>query len=292
MHAATALLPRSLSRPRVSARLWLALAAGAGCAVCAYAGLYPRFDDGALRLVLAITSAPFAAAVVAAALSAKTAATAFGRALMLAVLLGVASTIVPAALLSRNHPSEFFVACLFGSVFGAVTGAFYGVPLGILAALGHRSVRAQTHAATDRAACVAGIWGSIVALLGLTGTYLLDQPRMDYATDAMITPSPMPAFAAGAAALAGVIVVVCAVRRMRRRHAWIARVRSGLEPAFRVRHADLRDPIDALPRLGDGSTVVEFVADAASETTAGAAYRVAASGVAVAIVDDDRSMVA
>ena len=51
-------LPTWLVDPRVSPRTWLAVAAGVGCAVTAYAGLYPQFDNGELRLVIALTSAP------------------------------------------------------------------------------------------------------------------------------------------------------------------------------------------------------------------------------------------
>ena len=40
--------------PKVSARTWGAVAGGLGCAVVAYAGLYPRFDRGELRHVLAL----------------------------------------------------------------------------------------------------------------------------------------------------------------------------------------------------------------------------------------------
>jgi hypothetical protein len=294
MRDETALLPRSLSAPRISARVWLALAAGAGSAVCAYAGLYPRFDSGALRIIVALTSAPFAAAVLAASTDVKAPEKAFGRAVGLAVVLGMASTVIPSAILAGHGGGggAFLFACAFGAFFGGGTGLVYGVPLGILASSGYRHVAAQTHDGTDRAARVAGIWLFVVSLIGVAGTSLLDQPTMDYATDAMTEPSRVPALVGSVIALAGVIVFVRATRRLRLRHAWIARVRAGREPAFRLRHADLRDRMDGLPRLGTGSTVVELVADAAAQPMAGAAYRVAASGVAVAIVDDELSMVA
>jgi hypothetical protein len=286
MRAGTGLLPLSLTDSPLSARLWLALAAGAGSAVCAYAGLYPQFDEGKLRVVLALTSAPFAAAVVAYALSARTAARAFGTTVLVAALLGVASTLVPAAILTWNHSNEFFVACFFGVFFGAGTGIVYGLPLGILASLGHRHVQAKAHVANDRASRIAGAWLLGVAALGIAGTSLLDKPKMDWATDTMMPASPLPALVGCAAAALGALVVLVASIRVRHRAAWISRVRAGLEPRYRLRPVDLRDPIDMLPRLGNGITVVEFFASDVSES-AGGAYRSAAAGMAVAIVEDD-----
>jgi hypothetical protein len=279
----SALVP-SFAEPRVSARLSLALAAALGCGVCAYAGLYPRFDDGALRGLLAATSAPFAAAVVASALSAPSAARAFGRALVFAGLLGAASIILPAAVLSRHDGGQFFAACTFGAILGAITGMLYGFPLAILASVGHAHVRARTHDATDRAARVSGIWLALVGLVGIAGTRVLDAPKLDWETQAMTYPSAFPTVLACSAIAVSLVAIVTASMRLRRRGAWLDRVRAGLEPAFRMRVVDPRDPVAALPRLGEGETVVELVLD----ETSGGAYRVAASGTAVALVSDPR----
>lgn len=288
MRSATGPLPSSLSAPRVSARLWISLAAGVGVGVCAYAGLYPRFDDGALRLVIALTGAPFAAAVVATSLVARTATGAFGRAVGFSAILGIAATIVPAALLAHN---EFFFAAIMGAIFGAPTGALYGLPLGVLAALGYRHVRAQTHESTDRAARVGGGWLVVISAFGLVGTLLLDEAKMDWGTQLLTRPSPLPAVVAVAAAIAGIVVVVRAFTRLADRSAWIERVRSGLEPAFRLRAIDVRDRVEGLPRLSNGAaaeaTVVEWIPDVISELAAGTAYRVTATGTAVAIVSDE-----
>ena len=262
----------------------MALAAGIGCGVCGYAGLYPRFDDGALRVILGATSVPFAAAVVASSLSARTAARAFGRALGFAGILGAASIIIPAAILARHNGGEFFFACAFGAIFGAVTGVLYGLPLAILVSAGHKHVHAQTHEATDRAARIAGLWLAVTALVGLAGTSLLDRPVMDWATQTMTYPAAIPTIVACAALLGAVVTAVRATTRLKRRNAWVDRVRAGLEPAFRTRVVDQRDPVAELPRLGEGDTVVELVLD----ETSGAAYRVAAAGTAVALVSDPR----
>jgi hypothetical protein len=293
MRSQAGLLPSSLTAPRVSARVWLALAAGIGAGICGYAGLYPRFDDGALRIALALTCAPFGAAVVAAASSARTPGRAFGLALLFATILGVGSVVLPAALLTHDDVGQFVFGCVFGAFFGAPTGAFYGIPLALLANLGHEDVHAETHEATDRAARVAGIWLFCVGLVALAGTLALDGPRETAGTaelgQAARATLHLPAYLACAASLAGVIVAVVASFRIRRRSSWIERVRSGLEPAFRVRAADARDRIEGLPRLGRGATVVEYVADEASSATAGTAYRVAAVGTPIAVVSDPAS---
>jgi hypothetical protein len=291
MRSATDVLPSSVSTPRLSARLWLALAAALGCGVCAYAGLYPRFDEGKLRLVLVVCCAPFAAAVVAAALGAKSAEAALARAVLFSSVLGVAATILPAAMLSRHGGGEFVGACMFGAFFGAPTGALYGLPLGALCALGFRHVNARTHEATDRAARVGGAWLVVVSLLGAVGTLLLDTAKMDWATETMAAPSRLPLVIALAGVLAGTVAVVRPVVRMRRRSAWLARVRAGLEPTFRVRAVDVRDHVDGLPRISDGAAVevVEWCPDELGGVTSGAAYRAAAVGTAVALVSEERS---
>lgn len=290
MRSAQAPLPSSLAPPRLSPRLWLALAAGLGTGVCGYAGLYPRFDEGSLRFVIALTSVPFAAAVVATSLGARTPRRAFGLAVLLSAILGVASTIVPAAILTSSHSSEFVPACMFGAFFGTPTGALYGLPLAVLSACGHRHVRAQTHEATDHAARVAGVWLFFVALLGLVGTLSLDEPKMDWAASVMMPPSRLPALLAIAVGITGLAVSLRSLARQRNRSAWIGRVSAGLEPAFRLRPIDLRDRVAELPRLSSTNvpcadpTVVEWLPDALSDAASGTAYRANAAGTAVALV--------
>lgn len=294
MRSATGVLPsparEHVSPPRVSARLHLALAAGLGAGVCGYAGLYPQFDEGALRLVLGLICAPFAAAVVAASLSAKSALGAMGRAVGLAAILGMAAVVLPAAMLSKHGSGEFFAGCVFGAFLGAPTGALYGLPLGLLAAAGWRHGQAGTHDATDRAARLAGLWLVAVSLLGVLGTLLLDTAKMDWVDSTMIQPSRLPVWVASAAALGGATVAIRALLTARRRSAWLTRLRAGLEPTFRVRAIDVRDPVAALPRITDGASfeVLEWCPD--DLENAGAAYRVAAHGVAVALVSDERPL--
>ncbi|MBX3191940.1 MAG: hypothetical protein KF819_33425 [Labilithrix sp.] len=280
------MLPSSIGRSRLSARMWAALAAGAGSAACAYAGLYPQFDGGSLRVVLALTSAPFAAAVVATSLSAASRGGAFARAIFLSVILGVASTILPAAILTYDGGSargQFVGAAVLGVVFGAPTGAIYGIPLGTLAALTHRHVHAWTDEATDRAARIAGIWLAVLSV----GAFFASNALAEKLAFEM-TNSAIAVFATLSAIVVAVAVIVAASLRLRARARWIARVRSGLEPAFRIRPVDMRDRLHALPRLTAGPSshveqaVVEWLPDGLEP--AASAYRMTANGTAVAIV--------
>jgi len=275
-----------VSAPRLSARVWLALAAGLGCGVCGYAGLYPRFDEGSLRLIVALTCAPFAAAVVAASLGATNAGRAFGRAVVLSAILGMAVTIIPAAVLTWDKSGQFVPACLFGAFFGMFTGAFYGLPIAVLCAVGHRHLKLGTYESTDRAARVAGVWLFLIALVGLAGTRALDHRALDRETEITEdSPSPLPSMVACLVALGAVVSVVRSSVRLKRRGAWIGRVRVGLEPAYRLRVAEPRDQTEGLPRLSDGTTVVEWYPEEIAETNAGSAYRMTAAGIAVAVVD-------
>lgn len=286
MRLGTDLLPSSLTDSPVSARLWLALAGGIGSGVCAYAGLYPRFDEGSLRVVIALTSAPFAAAVVAASLNAKSAARATGMTIATAALLGIASTLIPAGIITRNRPSEFVAACFFGVFFGAGTGVVYGLPLAILSTFGHRHVHAQSHEGSDRACRIAGIWLAIAAIIGVAGTCSLDMTKWNPTLETTVSEVPAPAYAGGAAALVAALAVSGSTIRLRRRKMWLSRVASGLEPSYRIRPIEMRDAIDGLPRLGAGASVIEYLAVEGPERAVGSAYRVAAVGTAVAIVDD------
>lgn len=286
MRSASAVLPPAVSTPRISARLWLVLAAAVGAGVCGYAGLYPRFDDGKLRLVLALTCAPFAAAVTAASLGAKSAEGAMARAVALSALLGMAAVVLPAAMLTGHGSGEFFAACVFGGFLGAIVGALYGLPLGILCAGGWRNARTGTQVTTDRAARLAGGWLVMISLVGLLGTLLLDQEKWDWEGRLVAASSTSAWMLAAGGALAGVFMVVHALVRARRRASWVVRVRAGLEPTFRVRALDARDEVEGLPRIGEGESaeVVEWCPDDAAHAPSGAAYRAAAYGKAVAVV--------
>jgi hypothetical protein len=165
----------------------------------------------------------------------------------------------------------------------AITGGLYGLPLAVLSAAGQRHVRADTHESTDLAERAGGIWLLVVSLIGLAATHVLDDAGAT-SGEVLGAPAGLPAVIAGLGALGGLTLIVRATLRLRRRNAWIERVRSGLEPAFRTRVVDLRDRLEALPRLAQGATVVELVVD----ETSGAAYRVAAYGTAVALVSDPR----
>lgn len=287
-----ALLPHAFSTRWLSARAWAALAAAVGAAACAGAGLYPRFDEGRLRAVLAVTSALFAAAIVAYASTAKTRASAFGAALGTSTLLGVAATIVPSIILASQDRSSIFGACLvFGVVFGAPTGFLYGLPLATLAATVNRDANRASLSASDRAARASGIWLAAIACVALAGTLALDRTPLfpdrgrAWETETVVT----PAILACAAFALGVVAAVRAFVRLARRTAWVARVSAGELPGLRLRRIDARDVLASVPRLGDGPAVVEWAPAVAVADGAQAAYRDAALGVPVAVVDAEIS---
>lgn len=262
------------------------MATGLGCAVTACAGLYPQFDGGGLRLVLALTSLPFGAAVMAAALAAKTGVGALARALFLAAVLGVASTVLPGLFLAKGDLAVYPLVLMFGVFFGAPTGAAYGVPVGVLAGLSHRHHRAASHDGTDRAARAASLWLACIATLAFGGGLALAASAAPQPFDDVdIARALAPLVPAVLALLAAVAVGVRAHLRIARRTAWLERVRQGKEPAFRVRVSEPREDVSELPRLGDGESVIEWVPEGHLETSA---YRRPAEGVPVARVSDAR----
>jgi hypothetical protein len=273
-------LPRSLLTRRLSPRAWAVLSASVGGFASGFAGLYPRFDDGKLRLVLAVTAAFFAGALVAGATARRSRAAAFALAVAVATVLGVGATILPAAILAAedNHGGIFVAGLFFGTIFGAPTGFVYGLPLALLSAIVQPAVASGSLGAADRAARASGLWLVPVALVALAGTLALDAPRAD-----VVAPSALALLAS----VLGLVVAVAGHVRLARRASWVSRVSSGGEPGFRVREIDPRDPIELLPRFGDGGLVVEWnPSEASPESAHRGAYRGAASGVAVALVDD------
>lgn len=278
-------LPAFFSAPRLSARAWLALAGGIGAGTAAYAGLYPRFDNLELHTLVAVTAAPFGAGIVAWAVSARSAARAFGRTFAASMILGMACTVAPGLLLAKGDVSLLPFVLLFGGFFGAPTGMAYGVLLGALAASGQRRVAHPSHASTDGAARVGAWWLAGVTAFAIATTATYDVWRAQYGEiDQSILVSMLgPVFALEAIVLVlAFFVAIRATVRSHLRSAWLARVRAGQDPAFRVRPMDGRDPLGTLPMVEEGTSVVEW--RTTNEPTT--AYRVPAEGIAVAIVGD------
>jgi hypothetical protein len=255
---------------RLSATMWASLLGAAGAGTAAFAGLYPQLDDGKLRPLLAVTSAFFAAPLVAWASRARSRSAAVGRMLGVACVLGVAAAVPPALVLllfDGGLGAVIFGMLFFGVILGAPTGLAYGALLAGPAAMAHG--KDGSHAATDRVQRACGVWLACVSALAAVASLGLSG-RDAYGA--------APTVASGAMVLVALACTGVAHRRLRRREAWIARVREGREPGFRIRVADVRDELRTLPRLESGDTVVELVAE---ETTA---YRAAAVGTAVARV--------
>ncbi|MBS2011950.1 MAG: hypothetical protein JST00_03620 [Deltaproteobacteria bacterium] len=277
-------LPAFLRIPRVSARAWVAIAVALGCAVAAYAGMYPRFDDGRFRIALALTCAPFGAVLAAYAVAAKTRARAFFRALLMSGVLGVAATVVPGFLLAKRDLEAMPLVLLFGAVFGFPTGAVYGVPIAVLASVTQRRVvadqayidgfssTADRLASNDRVARVAGGWLALGGIVAAFATWELDVCFGDSDREPWRV---IPFLVAIASTGLGLAVVARAWWRLRKRTAWVARVQAALEPGFRLRPVDVRDDLEGIPRLGIEDVTSVGVVEACGNQEPGSAYRVA-----------------
>ena len=260
--SAQALLPSSFSPLRLTARQLLAASGGLGCASWSLAGLYPQFDGGSLRVVLAFSSLVFGGMVSVWAVKAQTRSLAFGRALGLAAALGFMSTLLPLAILSATDRGGVALGIFFGAMFGIPTGLFYGVPLGILAAATHRGVNADSRDGTDRAAKAAGFWLAPMALVAivfsLSTAYVRYAPPTEGIEQLL---AATPALLAGLVFLAAVVLVVRAFARLGARRKFVARIAAGEEPLYRIRES-----------------VIEWVPDGAAPS----AYRAMAQGIPVA----------
>jgi hypothetical protein len=273
--APSGVLPRFFAS-RASATTWAALAAGLGVACCAFAGLYLTVDEGKLRVLLAAIAGPAASAVIFFAMRGTSALDATLRALGMAVILGAACTMIPGMALALGSGGEsgfgaFVFIAMFGSVLGAIFGFAYGLPLAALAGLVKHLSRRGSHDGDDRAGRASGVFlacaGGVAALAG---------PMVLKAEELAATSE-----VAGVALVAlGLAVALVLQIRIVTRSRWVARVRAGLEPCFRVRVADEAEAFDDLPRLVEGAeTVVEW--HPGSEL---GAYRTSAEGRPVAIV--------
>ncbi len=260
-------------KSRLSASMWASVSAALAAAAAAFAGLYPQLDSGKLRLLLMVTAAAFAAPLVGWALRAPTRSKAVARTVGVAMVLGVAASVPPALVLllpEAGIGAVIYGVAVFGGVLGASTGFAYGAPLALLVALTSRRISDGSHDATDRAQRASGVWLALVsAFAALVSTSLAGSGEYGV----------VPTVFAAAVAMLGASWAILAQRRLARRAAWLARVRLGHEPRFRIRALDERDDLAALPRLSSHGDVVEMVPD--HDTTA---YRATAIGSAVAVV--------
>lgn len=263
--------------------MWIAAVVGMGCVVCAYAGLYPRFDAGELRILIAATAGPFGAAVAAYALAAKTWGRAFWRACLMSALLGVACTVLPGVCIAKDDVNALGFVAVFGLFFGAPTGVIYGLPIAVLVAMAHKRVVDGSHESNDRCARLAGGWLALGASFAAFGTWQLDvkQRVSGLAPDTLA--SYVPLMASGFAFVVGLVLIAWATSRIERRARWIERVRAGGDRAFRIRPISACDDVVVLPRLGPDSRLVIEWCGAPDPTTA---YRTPAEGTAVALVSD------
>lgn len=283
MRAMPRVLPSFVSSSRVEASVWAAVAAGLPVSLAAFAGLYPQFDGGRLRLLLAATTGPAAAAIVTTALRGRRAPSAAAvRTLGMAAVGGVACTVLPAAALSFDGGAgTFLLACTFGVFFGSITGLVYGAPLALLAGIMARHARAGCSDGDDRAARVAGLW-SAAAGVAVLAWVLGGLERRGLSLGLELHALAVPA--AASLLVVGALVAAAAHARVARRARWLARVERGLEPALRLRPWCPSDEDLALPRVRPLAAhvpprVLEWHPDPSGST-----YRARAEGVPVAVV--------
>lgn len=270
-----------LAAPRISPRLWVAAVVGIGCAMCAYAGLYPRFDGGELRVLVAVTAGPFGAAVAAFALSAKSWGRAFWRATLISVLLGVACTVLPGLCIAKDDTNALGFVALFGVLFGGPTGLMYGLPIAVLAALAQKHVADGSHQGNDRASRLAGAWLAVGATFAAFCTWQLDVQVWFSGLARDTLSSYVPLMVTGFAFMTGLVLMARATARIERRTRWIQRVSAGRHRSFRIRPISASDDLTALPRLGPEPRLVVEWCGSPDPTSA---YRTPAEGMAVALV--------
>lgn len=241
-----------------------------GVGTCALVGLYPLFDEGRLRVVLGLTTAAFGGVVMWLSLHTKSRAGAIASTIGLSTVLGAVNTFLPAVLLwsrGTSDVAQLGAMLFFGLIFGVPTGLGYGLALAPLVALVHRPHRPESWDVVDNAKLRAAMWTAVLAAMAFLGGATLDAPL------AALTVA-LGVFAASVC-LAGIVAF-----QDHARQAWTSRVRRGLDPHFRVRALEPGDPA-GLPRLAEGAHVIEAMPFGNENI-----YRVAASGVAVAIVAD------
>lgn len=231
-------------------------------------GLYPRLDDGALAPLVGVCAAVLGSLGMHASLGATNAGGAAVRALLLSILLGTMTAIIPGLVLAEGRVESLPLIVMFAGILGAPTGFVYGAPLAILARLAQPLTQDTSQDAADRLKWISAIWLGLVSAMGAC---LLGLVGEGISTAGLVALGSVP-FAVGVGAVARL--------RLRARAAWTERVRVGLEPAFRIRVATALDPVDALPCVAEGSSVVEWVGEAAEP------YRAPAVGVALARVAD------
>lgn len=277
------LLPRSVLSSPHRARAWVAAIAGVASGGAALAGCWIRFQDGlSYRLVIALTSALFGAVAIDVALKARDPWAAIGRTFGLSTVLGIVSTIIPAFMVAAEDHFPIAACLVGGLVFGAFTGVFYGFFLAAVAGLTWKQIASRTHDGADRAALIAAGWSIVPALGTLYVAMSTDYAALsEWASEAQQAAhrvaGPLGLFAGGVILSVAVAFAVVAYGRMRRRKRWLSVVAFGDHPRWGLRDVGPSDDVAHLPRLGEGSMILEHRSERA-------VYRANATGEAIAIL--------
>lgn len=273
------LVPSSVLSPPSRARATVSAVAAAVCAACALAGCWPRIDDGlGYRLGLGLTSAIFGGLVVRAALGATSAGGAAWRAIGASAAFGAASAALPSVLVATREHVPFMVCLVFGGFLGIFVGLAYGVVLAALSGLAFRGIASETHDGADRAVRRAAAFAIVPLAFAFAGVMYDRVPLPEWsaerAREAHVLAAPLGMLGLGIGLAVATTALVVASRRRRARGRWLAQVAAD-EARWAIRPVAPDEDVEALPRLGEGRSVLEYRGDIVL-------YRVAATGRAVA----------
>jgi|GEM_PF-7093157 len=176
----------------------------------------------------------------------------------------------------------------FWIVLSIIPGLFFGVPLAVLVWLAHGRKREGSYDSEDAFDMAAGAWTAVGGAAAIAFVFALvvvvNMPCTAGGSacgPAGLAPRPPRvgenpwalAFAALVIAY-GLFQIVRALERRRARHAWIERVKNGLEPDFRIRVLAANEALASLPILSaGGQAVIESVVhDAGDPYRSGAVW--------------------
>ncbi len=261
-----------LSKAKLRAAVYASVAAVSSAA--ALVGAYPFSTDretspGYYTLVLSTPALAMLAMRVVMSRKGASPGRAVGSLVALATLFGVINAVFGAVALAvaAGNPAMLVIATFFAVLFGAPTGIVYGLAMSPLAGAAAAWMPRKELDADERLLFACAAWVGVAAL-GLVGaTAALGLGVLAVASAITLT-------------VLGVALAAVGAARRASRARWIARVRSGLEPRFRVRVASsiepASEPSDELIKLRVGEDEPEELLEWLPDTVGGA-YRAGAA---------------
>jgi hypothetical protein len=232
-----------------------------------------------------VTGAIFGFLTIDIALRARDHANATKRTFELSLVFGAASVVLPlvTAAIFNDAPAILLVLSMAGFV-GAACGIAYGGCLVIAAKPAWKHLSARTHDGADHAVCAAASWTLLpLGVMGLLLRHDVARPMPEWeareALGVSLVSAPLDLVGIGITAGVALLSFVRATRRLAARRRWIAAVTAGDEPCWRVREIDPKDDLDRIPRLRQGTKILEHEGEEVR-----AVYRTPATSDAVAIL--------